>query len=86
MVPSPGATKGETIMTTGEQAKTTIPAVTESDMELVLEELMNENDDKFPLYHSVRSFRDAGVLTRNAGLVLRLDDGSEFQITIVKSR
>jgi hypothetical protein len=64
----------------------TLPAMTESDMETVLEELLNENDEKFPLYHSVRSFRDAGVLTRNAGLIVRLDDGTEFQITIVQSR
>jgi len=35
---------------------------------------------------SVRTFEEAGVLTRNAGLVCRLGDGSEFQITIVQSR
>jgi hypothetical protein len=34
----------------------------------------------------VRSFADAGVLTRNAGLVLRAPDGQEFQITVVRSR
>lgn len=34
----------------------------------------------------VRSFREAGVLTNDAGLVLYLDDGSEYQITIVRSR
>jgi hypothetical protein len=34
----------------------------------------------------IRSFGDAGVLTRNEGLVLRLSDGSEFQITVVQSR
>jgi hypothetical protein len=34
----------------------------------------------------VRSFEEAGVLTRNAGLVLRAPDGQEFQITVVRSR
>ena len=33
-----------------------------------------------------RTFEDVGVLTNSAGLVLRMTDGSEFQITIVQSR
>lgn len=32
------------------------------------------------------SYEDLGVLTGNEGLTLRLADGSEFQITIVRSR
>ncbi len=32
------------------------------------------------------TFEDAGVLTSNAGLVLRTADGSEFQVTVVRSR
>lgn len=35
---------------------------------------------------SVRTFEDDGVLTRDKGLVLTLKDGTEFQITIVRSR
>lgn len=35
---------------------------------------------------TVRSFEDLGVLTSNAGLVLRAPDGHEFQITVVRSR
>lgn len=35
---------------------------------------------------SVSTFDEAGVLTRNKGLVVRMGDGSEFQITIVQSR
>lgn len=34
----------------------------------------------------VRTFEEAGVLTMNKGLVVRLPDGSEFQLTIVRSR
>lgn len=33
----------------------------------------------------VQSFEDACVLTRNKGLIIILADGSEFQVTIVKS-
>jgi hypothetical protein len=32
------------------------------------------------------SFEEVGVMTDNAGLVLRLEDGSEFQVTVVRSR
>lgn len=33
----------------------------------------------------VDTFEIAGVLTTNNGLVVQLTDGSEFQVTIVKS-
>jgi hypothetical protein len=34
----------------------------------------------------VSTFEEDGVLTRNAGLVLRMRDGTDLQITIVRSR
>lgn len=34
----------------------------------------------------VRTFENAGVLTYNKGLVITLPDGSEYQLTIVRSR
>ena len=34
----------------------------------------------------IDSFEDVGMLTRDAGLVVRMVDGSEFQLTVVKSR
>jgi len=34
----------------------------------------------------VCTFADAGVLTYNAGLVITLHSGDEFQLTIVRSR
>lgn len=34
---------------------------------------------------SVRSFEEAMLLTSNAGVVIRLEDGSEYQVTVVKS-
>jgi hypothetical protein len=33
----------------------------------------------------VETFADAGVLTRDEGLVIRLGTGSEFQVTVVRS-
>ena len=35
---------------------------------------------------SVQTFEDAGVLTMNKGLVIRMKDHREFQVTIVQSR
>ena len=32
------------------------------------------------------SFSDAGIITNQQGLVLAFDDGSEFQISIVRSK
>lgn len=34
----------------------------------------------------VLTFDRAGLLTNDEGIVLRMDDGSEFQLTIKKSR
>ena len=39
----------------------------------------------FATVSSVATFEEAGLLTRNRGVVLRMEDGSEFQITIVQS-
>ena len=33
-----------------------------------------------------QSFSEAGVLTNNEGIVLKREDGSEYQITIVQSK
>lgn len=34
----------------------------------------------------ITSFEETGLLTNNEGLVLRLENGEEFQLTIVKSK
>jgi hypothetical protein len=34
----------------------------------------------------VSTFSDEMMLTSNAGLVVRLDDGTEFQVTVVQSK
>jgi len=46
---------------------------------------LDENDDDVVVAEVV-TFRDAGVLTYDRGLVVRMVDGSEFQLTIVRSR
>jgi len=46
---------------------------------------LDENDDDVVVAEVV-TFRDAGVLTYDRGLVVRMVDGSEFQVTLVQSR
>lgn len=35
---------------------------------------------------NIKTYAEAGTLTRDSGLVLRMEDGSEFQITIKQSK
>ena len=63
----------------------------EKGFESRLAEILNDEGDVKEILdpHGVRkvaTFADAGVLTMNAGLVITMDDGAEFQITIVRSR
>lgn len=46
---------------------------------------VNESFDPDGVRNAV-TFDEAGVLSSSAGLVVRMDDGSEYQITIVRSR
>jgi hypothetical protein len=59
---------------------------TEADMRELLADLLLDDEDLAAGRRDVRSFEDSGLLTRNEGLVVRMEDGSEFQVTIVKSR
>ena len=47
--------------------------------ELLIELLENEGLE-------VTTYEEAGLLTGNEGLVIKAEDGSEYQITIVQSR
>lgn len=42
--------------------------------------------DEMEGVRNVKTFDEAGLLTRNKGIVINLTDGSEFQITIIKSK
>lgn len=64
-------------------------SATDLDVQNGLQELLEADCEILPTADealvSVTTFADAGVMTYNRGLVLRLGDGSEFQITIVQS-
>ena len=57
----------------------------EIEMETMLYEML-QDEDAAPEVRRVQTFEEAGVLTRNRGVVVRTADGSTFQISIVKSR
>jgi len=42
--------------------------------------------DELADIENVNTFADAGLMTNNAGVVLKLADGSEFQVAVVQSR
>ncbi len=63
--------------------------MTEAEFATLLAEMIYENQDDVGSARDigrVESFSDAGLLTMNEGLVVGMSDGSEFQLTIVKSR
>ena len=51
---------------------------------IFMEEVKEATD--FELPDRVETFENTGVLTKNRGLVVRFEDGSEFQLTIVQSK
>jgi hypothetical protein len=53
----------------------------EREFEKTLSDALEEVFEVF----EIMSFENAGLMTGNAGLVIRMDDGSEFQVTIVQS-
>lgn len=65
-------------------------SMTERDFEAWLAqtiEITNSEDDvDIDQPMSVRSFEESGVMTTNRGLAIQLDDGQEFQVTIIKSK
>jgi hypothetical protein len=67
--------------------------MTEQDMAKALGELVTDEveGDEFAdqlraQIEEVLSYEDAGVMSSNTGLVLRMADGSEFQIRVIQSR
>lgn len=55
-------------------------------LELVLNGELSLEDTDLEEIRVAQSFNEAGVLSSDEGLVLRMQDGSEFQITIRQSR
>ena len=54
-------------------------------LELILNGELSLEDTALEETRMVRSFKEFGVLSGDEGLVLRMQDGSEFQITIRQS-
>ena len=51
-----------------------------------LGEAMFDSEYNLQDIQNVSTFEEAGVLTNNVGLVVEMQDGSEFQVTIVRSK
>ena len=60
--------------------------VIQNALEMILDGDYDVSDTAFEELVSVATFEDAGVMSHDNGLVLRMSDGSEFQLCIVKSR
>jgi hypothetical protein len=60
----------------------------EAQVQELLQDVLDEvtMDGELPELARAQSFEECGVLTMNKGLVLRMADGSEFQVEIVRSR
>lgn len=58
----------------------------ERGMRELLADLLLDDEDLNAGRRDVRSFEDEGLMTNNEGLVVRMEDGSEFQLQIVQSR
>jgi len=63
------------------------------DLEEAIQEALLERDENHadlhgepPLFARIVTYADAGVLTRDAGLIVRTKSGDEFQVTIVQTR
>ena len=44
------------------------------------------DDENGAEVRNVETFQDAGLMTSAEGLVVRMEDGQEFQLTIVRSK
>ena len=76
------------------QAKKDAESYDEGTIEFGIAELLNLepdfNDDVQGMLPEdvvrVDTFENAGIMTNNRGLVVKMTDGSEFQITIIRSK
>jgi hypothetical protein len=68
--------------------KTTTEIMQDVLLEIISEgetDYLNRDGEQIEI-KGIHTFEFAGLMTRDRGLVVKLKDGSEFQITIVKSR
>ena len=60
--------------------------MSESEFAEYLDEALMWSNEETGMIIGTGSFESVGMMTRNEGLVVRMKNGSEFQITVVKSR
>jgi hypothetical protein len=58
----------------------------EMEFQNLLEEMLFLADEADEKIDRITTFNDCGMLTSNKGLVVKMNDGSKFQLTIVKSK
>ena len=60
----------------------------ESELEDILSLLdaFSEVDDRMTFVDSVKTFKESAIMISNNGLVIKLSDKSEWQLTIVKTK
>lgn len=60
----------------------------ESELEDILNmlDIFSEVEENAVFVDRVESFKEAGILTTNKGLVVKLSDKSEFQLIIAKTK
>lgn len=59
---------------------------TEQQMQDYLKETLDWASNEDGMIKTIDTFEEMGVMTNNKGLLVRMQDGSRFQLVIVKSR
>jgi len=59
---------------------------TEQQMQDYLKETLDWASNEDGMIKTIDTFEEIGVMTNNKGLLVRMQDGSRFQLVIVKSR
>ena len=59
---------------------------TEQQMQDYLKETLDWASNEDGMIKTIDTFEEIGVMTNNKGLLVRMKDGSRFQLVVVKSR
>lgn len=65
---------------------TTTEQLTEQKIQDYLVEILDYASSQDGMVKTIDTFEELDMMTNNKGLVIRMHDGSKFQIVIVKSR
>jgi len=60
--------------------------MTETEFVEYLDEALEWSNEESGMIKNIRTFQSVGLMTSNKGLVVRMDDGSEFQLSVVRSK